>query len=75
MMRENPMLLHSDNEFDFDFRSDKTTHSTLLVLSMMTPEQREMVNAFVIELYRLSFGKTARFLGGGTWSGGSNAEH
>jgi hypothetical protein len=68
------MLLHSDNEFDFAFRSDKTTHSTLLVLSMMTPEQREMVNAFVIDLYQLSFGKTARFLGDGTWTGNTNAQ-
>ena len=74
-MRENPMLLHYENEFDFDFRSDETTHSTLFVLSMMTPDQRDMVHAFAIELYRLSFGKTARFLGDGTWSGGSNAEH
>ncbi|NBS97368.1 MAG: hypothetical protein EBT08_14695 [Betaproteobacteria bacterium] len=68
------MLLHSENEFDFDFRSDKTTHSTLLVLSMMTPDQREMVHAFAIELYQLSFGKSARFLGDGTWSGGSNTQ-
>lgn len=68
------MLLQSDNEFDFDFRSDKTTHSTLLVLSMMTPEQREMVNAFVIDLYQLSFGKTARFLGDGTWTGNTHAQ-
>ena len=75
MTRENSGFTHSENEFDFDFRSDKTTHSTLFVLSMMTPDQREMVHAFAIELYRLSFGKTAHFLGDGTWSGGSNAEH
>ena len=75
MNREDPLVLLGDNEFDLDFRKDKTSYLTLLFMSLLEPRQRELVYDFAASLYRFSVGKSECFLADGTWQGGDDGRN
>jgi hypothetical protein len=70
MKRDYPLVFLGGKELDIDFPKDKTTYSTITMLSLMDSAQLKIVHDYVTSIYLSGDVKPGRFLADGTWQGG-----
>jgi hypothetical protein len=75
MKRDYPVVFLDGKELDIDFPKDKTTYSTITMMSLMDSAQLKIVHDYVTSIYLSGDVKPGRSLADGTWQGGKGGSN
>jgi hypothetical protein len=67
MSGQDPPILVIDGEVQFELPEDKTTYSTLIMLTMMNEAERDLIHTFVAAIYNLRQASSERLDNTETW--------